>query len=790
MEHFSDIRKLAFVGDYLPRKCGIATYTYDLRQSVADQYENAECIVVPVDDVDAGYDYPPEVRFQIPEQELEGYRRAADFLNLTNVDVVCLQHEFGIFGGAAGGHILALLRDLRMPVVTTLHTVLREPSADQRRVMRQLAALSSRLVVMSERGKSMLQTIYDVPEDKIDCIPHGIPDMPFVDPNFYKDKFAVEGKHVLLTFGLLAPNKGIEYALQALPAVLREFPDTVYIVLGATHPSLVREQGESYRLRLQRLTHDLGIQKHVAFYNRFVDIGELTEFIGAADIYVTPYLNAAQITSGTLAYSFGCGKAVVSTPYWHAEELLAEERGVLVPFADSGAIAREVCGLLADEPRRHAIRKRAYMLGREMIWTSVARQFMESFQQARHGFAETAGSRRVGPPVIRTLQDRKGELPKMRLDHLLRMTDSTGVFQHATFTVPNFREGYCTDDNARALVLTVLLEELGHDTNDVQRAATAYAAFLDYAFDHSTSRFRNFMSFDRRWLEETGSDDSLGRAIWALGACVGRSKRRGIQSWAVPLFEQALAAVCQSTSPRAWAFAIIGIHEYLRRLSGDRRADQVRDALTGQLVALYRRNASDDWRWFEDLVSYSNAHLSHALILSGRWAENDEALEIGLSSLRWLTSVQRSSSGCFRPIGSNGFFERGGQPASFDQQPIEAHATMSACIEAYRTTDDRFWLDEARKAFEWFLGGNDLGISLFDSRTGGCCDGLLEDRLNENQGAESTLAWLLSLAEMIQLESSLAAFEETADQNHAHVGIPAATRRIDRPLEVARALPR
>lgn len=774
MPYRPEIRKIAFVGDYLPRKCGIATYSFDLRHAVADQYGKTECIVVPIDDVEGGYDYPPEVRFQIPEQELDGYRRAADFLNLSNVDVVCVQHEFGIYGGASGGHILALIRNVRMPVVTTLHTVLREPSGDQRRVMQQLVALSSRLVVMSQRGVSFLREIYDVPEEKIDYIPHGIPDMPFVDPNFYKDKFGVEGKHVLLTFGLLAPNKGIEHALKALPAVLDEFPDTVYIVLGATHPCLLREQGESYRLTLQQLTQDLGIQKHVAFYNRFVEIDELTEFIGAADIYLTPYLNPAQITSGTLAYSFGCGKAVVSTPYWHAEELLAQERGVLVPFGDSEAIAREVCGLLADEPRRHAIRKRAYMAGREMIWSNVAHLFMESFQHARHGFAETAGPRRVGPPVIRTLEERKRDLPKLRLDHLLRMTDSTGVFQHATFTVPNFREGYCTDDNARALVLTVLLEEMGQDTGEVQRAATSYAAFLDYAFDPATARFRNFMAFDRRWLEETGSDDSLGRAIWALGACVGRSKRRGIQFWAVQLFEQALNAICQTTSPRAWAFAVIGIHEYLRRLSGDRRADQVRDTLTTRLIELYHNTATDDWPWFEQIASYSNAHLSHAILLSGRWAANNEALDIGLKSLRWLTSVQRSPNGCFRPVGSNGFFSQGEQPAAFDQQPIEAHATMSACIEAYRTTDDTFWLDEARRAFEWFLGRNDLGMPVYDSRTGGCCDGLLEDRINENQGAESTLAWLLSLAEMILLESSLAAFEKASHPEQTSFGFATA----------------
>ena len=522
MANTTEIRRIAFIGDYPPRKCGIATYTFDLRQAVASQYPKCQTTVIPVDDVEGGYDYPSEVRFQIPEQELDGYRRAADFLNFNDFDVVCVQHEFGIFGGPAGSHILALLRHLRMPVVTTLHTVLREPNTDQRRVMERLVERSARLIVMSEKGKSFLREIYGVGEAKIDVIPHGIPDMPFVDPNFYKDQFGVEGKHVLLTFGLLSPNKGIEYAIEAMPAVLREFPNTVYIVLGATHPNLIREQGETYRMNLERLAQDLGVAGNVVFYNRFVELRELTEFIGAADLYITPYLNPAQITSGTLAYCFGCGKAVISTPYWHAEELLADGRGVLVPFRDSHAIAREVCGLLRDEPRRHMMRKRAYLLGREMIWSNVAHLFMESFQRARRG----QPSLLTVLPGARVQEPQRWETPRLRLDHLKRLTDATGLLQHATYTIPNFHEGYCTDDNARALVVAVRLEELGEDRDEVERLATIYAAFLGYAFDPRTGAWRNFLGFDRRWLEEKGSDDSLGRAIWALGTCVGRSKRR------------------------------------------------------------------------------------------------------------------------------------------------------------------------------------------------------------------------------------------------------------------------
>jgi glycosyltransferase involved in cell wall biosynthesis len=749
MASSAEIHKIAFVGDYLPRKCGIATFTHDLQLAVADQYKSVECIVVPVDDIEGGYDYPPEVRFEIQEQELASYRRTADFLNFANVDVVCLQHEFGIYGGAAGGHVLTLMRDLRVPIVSTLHTVLESPNEDQRRVMQRLCELSARVVVMSERSKRFLADIYGVAAQKIDLIPHGIPDTPFGDPNFFKDQFDVEGKFVALTFGLLSPNKGIEHVLRAMPQVIEQAPDFVYIVLGATHPNLVREEGETYRLSLERLALKLGVQKHVIFYNRFVELRELTEFIGAADLYITPYMNPAQAVSGTLAYSFGCGKAVISTPYWHAEELLAEDRGILVPFGDSDAIARAVIELLQDEPRRHAMRKRAYLMGREMIWSHVAHLYMESFKRARHSRPPALTKTKA----VRTLDEEPPQLPELQFEHLLQMTDSTGVLQHASYTVPNFHEGYCLDDNARALVLAVLLEELGVDSVEVQRAATAYAAFMNYAYDPSSGKFRNFLGFNRNWLEEAGSDDSVGRAAWAIGACIGRTRRRAFHSWAAQLFEPAVNAVVETPSPRAWAFALIGIHEYFRRMSGDRLMNQHRDTLTSRLIELYQRNATENWPWFEPNVSYDNAKLPHALILSGRWTSNEQATEIGLRTLRWLADVQRAPAGHFRPIGSEGFYTQGQAPAQFDQQPLEAQSMVSASIEAYRATNDKFWMEQARLAFEWYTGRNDLGIPVCDPSTGACCDGLHADRANQNQGAESTLAYLLALAEMQLVES-------------------------------------
>jgi glycosyltransferase involved in cell wall biosynthesis len=757
----TDVRKVAFLGDYLPRKCGIATFTSDLHASVSGQFKDTRCFVVPVNDRECGYEYPPEVRFEINEQDLASYRRAADFINLSNVDVVCLQHEFGIFGGSAGGHALALIRDLKVPLVTTLHTILREPDTDQRRVMQEIIQHSTRLVVMTRKGQELLQEVYQVPAAKIDVIPHGIPDVPFIDPNYFKDQFGVEGKQVLLTFGLLSPGKGIEYVLNALPDILAEFPNVVYIVLGATHPNLVRDQGENYRFYLERLAKKNRIQKNVIFYNRFVELEELEEFIGAADLYVTPYLNEAQITSGTLAYAFGAGKAVVSTPYWHAQELLADNRGVLVPFRDPQAIAREVIGLLRDETRRHTIRKAAYKMGRQMVWPHVGKLYMESFSQAR---VERAGlSRKVF--AIKTLDQQPRQLPELKLDHLLRMTDSTGMFQHAFHTVPNFAEGYCTDDNARALMLTVMLEELGEDPPELRGLATSYAAFLAHAFNPATGRFRNFMSFDRRWLDEGGSEDSNGRALWALGMCVGRSRRPSFQALAGDLFNRALPGVLEFEAPRGWALSLLGIQEYLRRLSGDRLAQQTRDTLTMRLVQLFEEASADGWTWCEDEVTYDNARLAQALIACGSATAQHNVVEWGLRALRWLAEIQTSEDGYFRPIGCKGFFCRNGHRAKFDQQPIEAQAMVSACLEAYRVTSDPFWQDQASRAFDWFLGWNDLGLEVYSPNSGGCHDGLLVDRLNSNQGAESTLAFLLALGEMKIMQNAVSSFSEPTQTN-------------------------
>jgi len=757
----SNINKIAFIGNYLPRRCGIATFTTDLCETFAALNPSVQLFAIPVTDIEEGYDYPERVRFEIKEQDIISYKAAADFLNLNNIDVVCLQHEFGIFGGDAGSYILTLLRQLKMPVVTTLHTVLQHPSARQKRVMDELLDLSDYVVVMTQKAIDILQAVNNIHVPKIQLVPHGIPDVSFIDPSFYKDQYGVEGKTALLTFGLLAPHKGIEVVLRALPKVIKEHPNVVYIVVGATHPNLLRHEGEAYRLFLQRLCDELGISRNVIFHNRFVSPEELKELLVLADIYITPYLEEAQVTSGTLAYSFGVGNAVISTPYWHAAELLSDGKGILVPFNDPEAIGQAITRLIVNENERNAMRKNAYLLGREMIWNNVVLKYALIFEEAKMK-RSTVAQKKI---TMHPFENQFPVLPEIKLDHLVRMTDSIGIFQHATFNVPNFSEGYCTDDNARALILTVLLENLGTiNPLKINDLASRYLGFVKYAWDSSIGRFRNFLTFQRNWKEEVPSEDCHGRALWAIGICIGRSKNEGFTQMSVEFFEKAIASSASFTSPRAWAFILLGIHEYLQRFHGDRLVRNCLQILATRLHDLYKVNSDVEWLWFESSLTYCDAKLPHALLVSGHDLDNEDMLKAGIDALKWLVKIQTSTRGHFQPVGSGGAYHRGGVKPVFDQQPVEAYSTVSACLEAYRITKDKAWYNEASKVFQWLLGSNDLGISLYDPVTGGCCDGLHIDRVNRNQGAESTLSFLLSLTEMTHMGNILESLKEPLEE--------------------------
>jgi glycosyltransferase involved in cell wall biosynthesis len=748
------------IGNYLPRQCGIATFTTDLCSAIAAEYGTAQLLALPVNDIEEGYDYPARVRWSLDQNEVASYEEAARFLNFNNIDMVCLQHEYGIFGGPAGSHILDLLRGLKMPVVTTLHTVLREPNPNQLMVMEQIAELSDRLIVMSQLSAQFLQEIFKVPESKIDMVPHGVPDLPFLDPNFYKDRFGVEGKAVLLTFGLLSPNKGIENVIEALPQILSKHKNVVYIVAGATHPHILRREGDKYREHLQALAKEVGVEANVIFHNRFVSPEEMVEFIGAADIYITPYRHEAQVVSGTLAYALGAGKAIISTPYWHAIELLDDRRGALVPFQNPGAIAQKTVELLDTPAIRHAMRKRGYLFAREMIWKRVAQGYMESFARVR-------SDRMISPRVqswARSTDNSLSQVPELKLNHLNRLTDDTGMFQHSIFTIPKYGEGYTTDDNARALIFTVCLAQtMSTEVGNGESAALVvpidlsarYLSFLEHAFNPANGRFKNTLAFERRWDETEGSEDCHGRALWGLGTVLGRSADLGLRSAAGRLFEYSVPVALEFRSPRAWAYTLIGIQEYLNSYPGDRDAQKVRSVLSRRLLEMYESIQSPDWQWFEDVLAYANARLPQALLLVGAACQDDRLVSVGLEALDWLLAQQRSEpDGHFVPIGSQGFYRRGGDKARFDQQPIEAAGAVSACLQAHRVTGDSRWRNQAWSAFNWFLGNNDLQVPLYDPVSGGCRDGLHPDRANENQGAESTLSFLMSLLEMRSLGES------------------------------------
>lgn len=758
-EHKSPVavHSVALLGSYVPRQCGIATFTKDLRDALAGHIGDGASVVA-MDDGHEKHIYPDEVTYQINQHRVGEYVTAAEMLNNRQVDAVCVQHEYGIFGGRDGAHVVNFARRLNMPLIATLHTVLTEPTAGQRQTLKELIRLCDRVVVMSRRAEEILENIWSVPRRKIAYIPHGIPDVPFMDPHYFSGQFDTVGRRVLLTFGLLGPGKGIETALRALPKIVERHPDVLYIILGATHPHVLRNEGNRYRESLERMIDELGLRNHVRFDNRYVSTPELMQYLGVTDIYVIPYPNAAQITSGTLAYAVGAGKAVVSTPFWHAEELLAEGRGRLFNFHDSDMLAQQVNELLEHENIRHAMRRHAYDYARPMVWQDVARRYLDVI-------ADAIEERRIGQSVVTVL---RGDAPKrertVKVDfaHVRRLSDDTGILQHAIGSTPDRRHGYCTDDNARSLIAALMQARQTGDTTALD-LADRYLSFLHYAFNEKTGRFRNFMDYSRQWLEERGSEDSHGRAVWSLGVAVHWSLRESMRTVAFKLLQAAVPVTLQFRAPRAMAFTIIGLYHHLQHYTGDTQARRALEVLGERLYRQFAENATEDWPWLEDVVTYDNAKLPHALLLAGEVLGRQDMKEQGLRSLEWLLKLQVDDAGIVSLIGNAGWLQRNGQRARFDQQPIEAMALVEACVDAGRLTGDSTWIDQARICLGWFTGANEMGVSLVDPDTGGCCDGLHTSGLNINQGAESTLAWVIAALTMRGLDDETAAIEDIAD---------------------------
>jgi glycosyltransferase involved in cell wall biosynthesis len=736
----SPTKKVAFISSFLPRKCGIATFTSDLINSVTSTAKGQfqPLVVAMRSDNDLKYEDP--VKFEIRQNVKNDYICAADYVNFSNVDLVSVQHEFGLFGGDAGSYLSLLLNRLKAPVITTLHTVLDEPGPEYHKSLVDVCSASHRVITMNERGVSMLANTYGVSGKKVELIAHGIPDLPFVDSNYYKHKFGMEGRRTILTFGLLNKNKGIEVMLRAMPAIINAEPRALYVVLGMTHPSVLKHDGESYRFSLQRMVKKLGLQEHVVFHNRFVSDEELNNFLCAADIYSTPYLNEEQLTSGTLSFAVGTGKAVVSTPYWAAVELLADGRGKLVPFGDSDEMAKAVVDILKNDSLFYSLRRRAYEYGRSRTWPKIGQAYWKLFSVKRAPFRVMAKAAPLPPGTAPSV-----ELPEPSLVHLKKLTDDTGLNQHARYTIPDREHGYCTDDNARAVIAMTKYYAHYPEPEALQLFDT-YLSFVLHS-QNSDGSIRNFMNFDRTWWKNEPVNDALGRVLWALGKVMAQPPSASYLPVIKDCFDKSVKYV-ERQHPRGMGYSILGMSDYLKQFPGASDIKRQLEMAADGLLIQYRENHHSDWEWFEDALTYDNAILPCALFVAGMTL-GDKYLAVADKTCRFLLENTLKSNH-FSFVGNKGWYERGGTKATFDQQPIEVVSTVMMLRAAYDVTEDKRFLKLQRKAFDWFVGENDLHIPVYDFKTKGSCDGLIAGGVNVNQGAESTLSFLTSLLAVME----------------------------------------
>ena len=736
------IRRIALIGNCPPRLCGIATFTADVRAALTAAYPQMAVDVYAMNDIEGRYEYGPEVVCAIAQDCIADYHLAARQINESGADVVLVQHEYGIFGGDAGALLLKLLDRVVAPVVVTLHTVLEQPDPGQRLVIEALARRSARLIVMAEKGREILRRTHGIQPERVAVVPHGVPDRPLRDTAELKAPFGFSGRQVLLTFGLLSPNKGIETMIRAMPTIASAHPDALYVILGATHPHLVAREGETYREQLAALADEIGVTSHVRFVDGFLDQEHLLDYLESADIYVTPYLNAAQITSGTLSYAIGLGKPVVSTPYWHAQEILADGVGLLPEFGDVEGFARAIVGLLDDPAHMEAMRCRAWEIGRGMLWSRLA-----------EAYVDICAATLVARPVRLAHGNRhsRAAMPP-RLGAIERLTDNCGMLQHSIFDVPDRDHGYCVDDNCRALMLMHRFS--GVDAARADQLALIYASFVQYAWNARIGRFRNFMSYERAWLEEEGSQDSFGRCLWSLGVTAAEARQQGLRRWALHLFDQVAPNVRALAYPRSWAFAMLGAEALLSAHPGHAVARSIIGDFGERLQKCLRGSRRQGWTWFEPWLSYDNARLAEALIRAGQRLDDRAKIDDGLAALAWLDKVQSSETGLFRAVGTDGFGREMTPPSPFDQQPLEAWATIDAAEAAHLETGEGRWAEMAWRAYRWYLGDNDLGTPIASLADGGCYDGLMRDRVNFNQGAESVLAFQFACCAMARMEQA------------------------------------
>jgi len=733
--------KLAYISTYPPRECGIATFNHNLMRAIGSNFPERNGLlkgdfVVALNDSEdiTQHEYPEEVKYIVRQNHQKDYIRAANYINTSTADAVILEHEFGIYGGESGIYILPLINRLEKPLISILHTILKDPSYVQRVIIREIAEQSAKIIVMSNRALEFLTNIYDIPAEKIQIIEHGVPDLEAPEDNPVKNLTPFKNHRVLLTFGLISRNKGLETVVRALPRIVKNHPDVMYVVLGNTHPGVIKSSGEEYRDHLKTLANQLGVSQNLAFVNKFVAEEELIQYLSACEIYVTPYLNEAQITSGTLSYAVGAGAAVVSTPYWHAQELLDDNRGRLFDFKNADALAEIVNELLDQERVITEMRQNAYEYGLHTRWPVVGAEYIKVAQEAcyEHDYRDKILKNSIVDPEI---------MPKFSLAHVLRLTDDTGIVQHAKYGIPNLKEGYCLDDNARALIMALM----AHKRSGSREAFELLPIYLSYIHYMQTDdgNFRNFMSFSRQYLDDVGSEDSFGRTVWSLGYLIANATSNSYKEFATEVFQRSFPHFRSLTFLRGMANTIIGISLYLQMNPTDEGMVNELIRLTEPLMEAYDKNHTDNWHWFEETMTYDNAILPLALLHSSQITGNEHVKTVALRAMEFLDNLTLSS-GYLTPVGNEGWYTRGGKFPLYDQQAIETMAMVLMHFQAYQLFRKPEHIEKMFLCYKWFLGENSLRAPLYDHETKGCCDGLLPTGINRNQGAESTLAYLIS----------------------------------------------
>lgn len=740
--------KIAYIGSYPPRECGIGTFTQNLANAMKAKNHNGtnynKSLVIAMNDYDETYAYPPEVKLTINQEQQADYLKAANFINSNGVDICILQHEFGIYGGSGGVYVLPLLHHVKVPILVTLHTILKTPSYTEKAILIEICKMADKVVVMSEMAITFLTSVYNVPKTKIALIAHGVPDFQF-DKKQSKAEFKLGKKKVLMTFGFISRNKGIETVIKALPQTIRKHPEILYMVLGKTHPNVLRHSGEEYRNYLQLLITKLKLQDHVLLLNEFIDETELFRYLAACDIYITPYLHETQITSGTLSYAMGAGCAVVSTPYWHAAELLQNGKGRLFNFNDPDDLAQTLIELLDDPEKLKKIQEKAYQYGRDIKWPKIGEQYLNLarsiLKSSRKKSVNEEGS--VIDPLL---------LPPFSLAHIKRLTDDTGIIQHAKFGIPNLKEGYCLDDNARALLMSLMAYNQKKHPLALE-LMPIYLSYIHY-MQNENGTFKNFLSFNRNFLDLTGSEDSFGRTIWALGYLMGNAPNDAYYQNGKLVFFLAVPNFEKLKSIRGIANTIIGVCYYLKSNPADEQMVMRLKNLSFKLVTEYENNRTYNWKWFENLLAYDNGILPLSLLHATQILNDPYIKSIALESMEFLTE-QTSKNGYLSIIGNKKWYVKGEERSMFAQQPVNTLAMVLMYYQAYIITKDKKFLDKLFLSFMWFLGENDLRLSLYDFDTKGCCDGIEEYGINRNQGAESSLAYLISHLTVLQAYDDL-----------------------------------